>query len=147
MGAVPRTAGKLARTQRRRRRLTPTAARQCTISPPPGEATFARLTRQAHRCRMQVARGSFVTFNNEVNQALMRRSTFEWPHVFARLSAGSAEFLSRFGANHIHAVPGDRVAELQAACTFLGISFELLSATAGSLQLSGLARPAGVLSG
>jgi hypothetical protein len=53
----------------------------------------------------------------------------------------------RFGANHIHAVPGGRVAELQAACTFLGISFELLSATAGSLQLSGLARPAGVLSG
>jgi L-fucose isomerase len=96
----------------------------------PGEATFARLTRHAHRYRMQVVRGSFVTFEDEVNQALMRQSTFEWPHAFARLSVDSAEFLSRFGANHIHAVPGDRVAELRAVCTFLGISFELLGATA-----------------
>ena len=79
---------------------------------------------------MQVVRGSFVSFDDEVNQALMRQSTFEWPHAFARLSVDSAEFLSRFGANHIHAVPGDRVAELQAVCTFLGISFELLGATA-----------------
>jgi L-fucose/D-arabinose isomerase len=100
----------------------------------PGDATFARLTRQAHSYRLQVVRGSFVNFDDEVNQALMRQSTFEWPHAFARLSVGSAEFLSRFGANHIHAVPGDRIAELQAACTFLGISFEPLGATAGSLQ-------------
>jgi len=92
----------------------------------PGDATFARLTRQAHSYRMQVVRGSFVRFEDEVNQALMRQSTFEWPHAFARLSVDSAEFLSRFGANHIHAVPGDRIAELQAACTFLGISFEPL---------------------
>jgi L-fucose/D-arabinose isomerase len=70
----------------------------------PGDATFARLTRQAHNYRMQVARGSFVSFDDEVNQALMRQSTFEWPHALARLSVDSAEFLSRFGANHIHAV-------------------------------------------
>jgi hypothetical protein len=44
----------------------------------------------------------------------------------ATSSAGRLEFLSRFGANHIHAVPGDRIAELRAACTFLGISFEPL---------------------
>jgi L-fucose/D-arabinose isomerase len=101
----------------------------------PGDATFARLSRRARSYRMQVVRGSFVSFDDEVNQALMRQSTFEWPHAFARLAAGSAEFLSSFGANHIHAVPGDRVAELQAVCTFLGISFEPLGATAGSVQL------------
>ena len=98
----------------------------------PGDATFARLTRHARRYRMQVARGSFVQFEDEVNQRLMRQSTFEWPHAFARLSVDSGEFLSRFGANHIHAVPGDRVAELQAACTFLGISFEPLGDLAQS---------------
>jgi L-fucose/D-arabinose isomerase len=106
----------------------------------PGDATFARLTRQARSYRMQVVRGSFVGFGDEVNQALMRQSTFEWPHAFARLSVDSAEFLSRFGANHIHAVPGDRVAELQAVCRFLGISFEPLGATAQPSYLSGPAR-------
>jgi L-fucose/D-arabinose isomerase len=92
----------------------------------PGEATFARLTRQARSYRMQVARGSFVNFDDDINTELMRQSTFEWPHAFARLSVDAGEFLSRFGANHIHAVPGDHVAELQAACAFLGISFEPL---------------------
>jgi L-fucose/D-arabinose isomerase len=92
----------------------------------PGEATFARLTRQARSYRMQVARGSFVNFDDDINTELMRQSTFEWPHAFARLSVDAGEFLSRFGANHIHAVPGDYVAELRAACTFLGISFEPL---------------------
>jgi L-fucose isomerase len=80
---------------------------------------------------MQVVSGSFVNFEDEVNQALMRQSTFECRHAFARLSVDSAEFLSRFGANHIHAVPGDRIAELQAACTFLGISFEPLGSPPG----------------
>jgi L-fucose isomerase len=92
----------------------------------PGEATFARLTRQARSYRMQVARGSFVNFDDDINTELMRQSTFEWPHAFARLSVDAGEFLSRFGANHIHAVPGDHVAELEAACAFLGISFEPL---------------------
>jgi L-fucose/D-arabinose isomerase len=106
----------------------------------PGDATFARLTRHARRYRMQVVHGSFVGFSDEVNQELMRQSTFEWPHAFARLSVDSAEFLSRFGANHIHAVPGDRVSELEAVCRFLGISFEPLGATAQPPHPSGPAR-------
>jgi L-fucose isomerase len=95
----------------------------------PGDATFARLTRHARQYRMQVVRGSFVNFEDEVNQALMRQSTFEWPHAFAHLEVEAGEFLSRFGANHIHAIPGDHVAELRAVCTFLGISFEPLGGT------------------
>ena len=113
----------------------------------PGDATFARLTRQARRYRMQVVRGSFVNFDDEVNQALMRQSTFEWPHAFARLSVDSSEFLSRFGANHIHAVPGDLVAELQVACTFLGISFEPLGAAAAAAPSSSLLSGAGSTAG
>jgi len=92
----------------------------------PGEATFARLTRHEYSYRMQVVRGAFVTYEDDVNEALMRASTYEWPHAFARLNVDSGEFLSRFGANHIHAVPGNLVPQLQAVCTFLGISFEAL---------------------
>jgi hypothetical protein len=36
-----------------------------------------------------------------------------------------------FGANYFHAVPDDRIAQLQAACTFLGISFESLGLPPG----------------
>jgi L-fucose isomerase len=109
----------------------------------PGDATFARLTRHARSYRMQVVRGSFVGFDEEVNQELMRQSTFEWPHAFARLSVGSGEFLSHFGANHIHAVPGDQVAGLQAVCRFLGISFEPLGATAQSGPAGAARSPSG----
>jgi len=96
----------------------------------PGAMTFARLTRASGRYRMHLLRGDFVEFDEPTTERLARQSTFEWPHAFARFSASAEEFLRRFSANHIHAVPGDRVAELQAACTFLGISFELLGATA-----------------
>ena len=92
--------------------------------------TFARLTRLDGRYRMQVLRGAFERFDDRTNERLMRASTYVWPHAFARLDAPAEDFLSRFGSNHIHAIPGDRVAELQAVCTFLGISFELLGATA-----------------
>jgi L-fucose isomerase len=92
----------------------------------PGEATFARLTRDNYQYRMHVVRGEFMTYDDATNQALMKMSTFEWPHAFARLDVDSGEFLSRFGANHIHAVPGNVVAELQAICTFLGVRYEPL---------------------
>ena len=92
----------------------------------PGEATFARLTRDNYQYRMHVVRGEFMTYDDATNQALMEMSTFEWPHAFARLDVDSGEFLSRFGANHIHAVPGNVVAGLQAICTFLGIRYEPL---------------------
>jgi L-fucose isomerase len=37
----------------------------------------------------------------------MRASTYVWPHAFARRDAPTELFLSRFGADHIHAVLGD----------------------------------------
>jgi L-fucose/D-arabinose isomerase len=98
----------------------------------PGEATFARLTRHDFSYRMQVTRGAFVSYDDQVNEAMMRQSTFEWPHAFARLDVSGGEFLSRFGANHIHAIPGDVIEELRAVCAFLGISFEPLGDTAAS---------------
>ncbi|WP_434056800.1 hypothetical protein [Amycolatopsis ponsaeliensis] len=40
------------------------------------------------------------------------------------MDATASTFLSRFGANHIHAVPGDRRAELRAVCELLGMTLD-----------------------
>ncbi|WP_433185768.1 L-fucose/L-arabinose isomerase family protein [Actinoallomurus sp. CA-150999] len=90
----------------------------------PGEATFARLTRHDGRYRMHVMRGAFEQYDEATNEAMMRQSTYEWPHAFARLRVGADEFLSRFGANHIHAVPGEYVAELRTVCALLDVDFD-----------------------
>jgi L-fucose isomerase len=95
-----------------------------------GEATFARLTRLDGRYRMHVLRGGFERFDAETNERLMRASTYEWPHAFARIDAGADEVLSRYGSNHIHAVPGDAVDELRAVCDLLDIDYDGFGAAA-----------------
>jgi L-fucose isomerase len=90
----------------------------------PGDCTFARLTRRDHRYRMHVVRGSFETYDDATNDAMMRLSTPEWPHAFTRLDVDAGEFLAGFGANHIHAVPGEYVEELKAVCTMLDIDYQ-----------------------
>lgn len=90
----------------------------------PGEMTLARLTRDAGRYRMQLMTGEFESYDDATNKALMRQSTFEWPHAFARLDARAEDFLGRFGANHIHAVPGDVRDEMRAVCRLAGITLD-----------------------
>ncbi|UGS34060.1 L-fucose/L-arabinose isomerase family protein [Capillimicrobium parvum] len=89
-----------------------------------GDMTFARLTRLDGDYRMQVMRGAFERYDDDTNERLMRQSTYVWPHAFARMEAGPEEILTRFGSNHIHAVPGDHVASLRHVCQFLGIAFD-----------------------
>ena len=89
-----------------------------------GEFTFARLTRRESRYRMHVLRGRLVQFDAKTNERLMRASTYEWPHAFARLDATAEELLSRYSSNHIHAVPGDCVRELKAVCQLLDVNFD-----------------------
>ncbi|NRQ30272.1 L-fucose/L-arabinose isomerase family protein [Nonomuraea sp. NN258] len=98
----------------------------------PGSATFARLTRRDGAYRMHVMRGDFELYDDATNEAMARQSTFEWPHAFTRLHVPAAEFLSRFGSNHIHAVPGDYVAELEGVCRQLGVEFEAFGDLKGS---------------
>ncbi|HEX2298370.1 MAG TPA: L-fucose/L-arabinose isomerase family protein [Pseudonocardiaceae bacterium] len=90
----------------------------------PGEMTLARLTRNDGAYRMQLMAGEFETYDDETNESLMRQSTFEWPHAFARLDARAEDFLNRFGANHIHAVPGDVRPEMRAVCRLLDITLD-----------------------
>ena len=90
----------------------------------PGDFTFARLTRLGGRYRMQVLRGAFERYDDETNEALMRQTTYHWPHAFARFDATADEFLSRYGSNHIHAVPGDKVGELRILCDLLDVDYD-----------------------
>ena len=90
----------------------------------PGEMTFARLTRKAGRYRMHVLRGRFERFDAETNERVMRASSYVWPHAFARLDAPAEQILRRYGSNHIHAVPGDRVEDLREVCRLLDIDFD-----------------------
>lgn len=94
----------------------------------PGEFTFARLTRKLERYRMQVMRGAFERYDQVTNDALMRMSTYEWPHAFARFSANASTVLSTYGSNHIHAVPGDYLDDLRVLSDLLDVDFEDLGA-------------------
>jgi L-fucose isomerase len=97
----------------------------------PGEMTFARFTRRDGRYRLHVLRGAFQEYDAETSERLMRASTYEWPHAFARFDASADEVLGRYGANHIHAVPGDYVAELRIACRLLGVDFDGFGSAGG----------------
>ncbi|MGC7101994.1 L-fucose/L-arabinose isomerase family protein [Amycolatopsis lurida] len=90
----------------------------------PGEMTLGRLTRYDGRYRLQLMLGTFENYDEQTTEELVRQSTPEWPHAFARLDVAAETFLSRFGANHIHAVPGDLRAELRAAAELMDIRVE-----------------------
>lgn len=42
------------------------------------------------------------------------------------------EILSRYGSNHIHAIPGDRVEELRAVCRLLDVDYDGFGSARGS---------------
>ncbi|MGH8883510.1 MAG: fucose isomerase, partial [Stackebrandtia sp.] len=90
----------------------------------PGEMTLARLTRYDGAYRMQLMHGDFLEFDEATNTRMMDRSTPEWPHAWARIHTPAATFLERFGANHLHAIPGDHRAELRAVSRLLGITLD-----------------------
>ena len=69
-------------------------------------------------CTSCAARSSASTTRR--TSALMRASTYVWPHAFARFDAAADEILGRYGSNHIHAVPGDHVETLRDVCRLLG---------------------------
>lgn len=90
----------------------------------PGKVTLARLTRPGGRYRMQVLKGEIVALDAGTTERLMRASTYEWPHAFVRMAADHEEVLSRFGANHIHAVPGDHLQALRAFCHLADVDYD-----------------------
>jgi L-fucose isomerase len=90
----------------------------------PGTFTFGRLTRARDQYRMHLLRGSLERYDESTNEKLMAQSTYTWPHAFARFEASGEEVLRRFGANHIHAIPGDHLDEVRMVCSMLGIAVD-----------------------
>jgi len=93
----------------------------------PGEATFARFTRAAGEYHLRIVHGAFVSFDTETTESLMRQTTYEWPHAFARFECSADDFLSTYSSNHIHAVYGDWVAELKLIGELLGVTTHVYS--------------------
>ncbi len=96
----------------------------------PGEVTLARLNRPHGRYRMQVLKGEIVALDDATTERLVRASNYEWPHAFVRMAVDPDEMLSRFGANHIHAVPGDHLLALRAFCHLADVDYDGLGAAA-----------------
>jgi L-fucose isomerase len=77
---------------------------------------------------MQVLKGKLERYDEKTNDELMHQTTYEWPHAFTRFEADSGEILSRYGSNHIHAIPGDHVADLRQICDLLDVDYDGLGA-------------------
>lgn len=83
--------------------------------------TFARLTRKSGQYRMHFFTGRFVRFGEQVDRALAAQTTPEWPHCWAVFDCTKEELAQSYASNHIHAVFGNYLAELQAVCEALDI--------------------------
>jgi L-fucose isomerase len=89
---------------------------------PADKVTFARLTRAAGDYRMHFFTGSFVDYGWEENERLGKLTSYAWPHIWARFDCDEKVLGRRFSCNHIHAIVGDWMAELKAACEALGVA-------------------------
>ena len=85
------------------------------------KVTFARLTRKSGKYRMHFFTGSFVRFGDEVDYRLSAQTSPEWPHCWAVFDCPREDLAQTYASNHIHAVFGNWMGELQAACERLSI--------------------------
>ncbi len=95
----------------------------------PGAVTLARLTHPGGRYRLQVVKGEIEELDAANTDRLVRGSNYEWPHAFVRMEATADQVLSRFGSNHIHAVPGEHRPALRAFCRLADVDYEDLGAS------------------
>lgn len=92
------------------------------------QVTYARITRKASVYRMHIFTGSWVDYGFERNEELAKMTTYSWAHVWAKFDIPMRTLAREFSCNHLHAVPGNIVGELIAACEELGIEAIVLDA-------------------
>ncbi|MBI5723018.1 MAG: L-fucose isomerase [Planctomycetes bacterium] len=85
----------------------------------PGPLTFARLMHDSSGPSLLAFKGEAVAARPEQTE----KTCPAWPHVFARLDAGPEKLIPVLHANHVHAVAGDCLAELEMFARLLGIPF------------------------
>lgn len=91
----------------------------------PGDVTLARLTRRNGKYWLAIVPAEFVLFEDQVNWALAKETTPEWPHAFARLKVSADEFLGTYDSNHTHGCYGNWVDELVAIAKVLKIDYHI----------------------
>lgn len=94
---------------------------------PAKKVTFGRICRRSGRFVMFIFTGSFERLPRAREEKLAKQTTYEWPHAYARFDMPLAVLRDNYSSNHIHAIIGDHVAALVAACEFLGIEPIVLS--------------------
>lgn len=92
----------------------------------PTEMTLARLCRRRGQYWLAVILGQTEAEDREA----LRRTTWPWPQAFVAADIDFPAFLAEYGSNHICAVPGNLVAELQAFGGMLGIPVRVFNRTA-----------------
>ncbi len=83
----------------------------------PSTVTMARLARRAGRYWLALFTGETASEDRE----RLRDTTWPWPHAFIQADIDFTAFLAEFGSNHICAVRGDVVPELNAWAGMAGI--------------------------
>lgn len=84
-----------------------------------GPLTFARIVHDEREPSLVIFRGEAV----EAKKEWMEASCPSWPHIYASLDVEHRVLLSELHANHVHAVEGDRVPELEMFARVAGIPF------------------------
>ena len=93
---------------------------------PAKEVTYARLTRNRGSFRMHMFTGSFIEYPLAKSEKLGAETNYTWPHVWAKFDIAPETLAQQFSANHIHAVIGNWLPELQAVCETLDIDAVVL---------------------
>lgn len=88
-----------------------------------GTMTLARLTRVQNEYMLTAFRGQCVKFPEEK----MKDSAPVWPHAFVKIDFPIENLLEKFDNNHLHAVHGDWLDELEEFCRLKSIEFNGVS--------------------
>ncbi|MBK9120889.1 MAG: fucose isomerase [Phycisphaerales bacterium] len=88
---------------------------------PAKEVTFGRIVRRRGHYLMHIFTGSFAKLTRSMEEKLAKQTTYEWPHAFAKFDITLKTLRQNYSSNHIHAIIGNHVAALSAACELLGI--------------------------
>ncbi|MFO7959279.1 MAG: L-fucose isomerase [Candidatus Brocadiia bacterium] len=87
-----------------------------------GEMTFARILHDDKEPSLIAFRGEAVPGQ----EAWLEKSCPAWPHIYASIDADHEELLTHLHANHVHAVAGDWMDELEMFARLTGIPFKAL---------------------
>ncbi len=93
------------------------------FTPAPGPLTFARLYRKSGLYYMAIVVGETVELTKDKYEAFVEsRGSHQLPTAFARLDVDIDAFVGEFASNHILAVDGVYMQELQHICTMLDVT-------------------------